>query len=299
MTLRLPGSLAAIVASSVVLAAATPAQAVLSPIRGVSYGPASTEIATIYQPSGATALSSRLAAGDGAGMPAVVLVHGGGWRQQANETEQPTVAQGLRAHGSVVFDIDYPQANAQETAFPKEPEAVDAAIEWVREHAAEYGANPQNIVLVGGSAGGHLVDLAGEQVPGVRAVVSLSGPTNLEALVQMGQRRELQPSLTISLAIAFGCGAEAVGVAKILGCTDTELQREFSPVFNVPGSPCPNWLLYTAEFDLVPASQQWELLAGLRSAGCKASLGVVPGVGHAFGYWPSVNSAVYSFIAAN
>ena len=34
------------------------------------------------------------------------------------------------------------------------------AIRWIREHGAEYGANPDFLVVTGGSAGGHLCALA-------------------------------------------------------------------------------------------------------------------------------------------
>jgi acetyl esterase/lipase len=35
------------------------------------------------------------------------------------------------------------------------------AIQWIREHGAEYGANPDFLVVTGGSAGGHLAALVG------------------------------------------------------------------------------------------------------------------------------------------
>jgi acetyl esterase/lipase len=37
---------------------------------------------------------------------------------------------------------------------------VDAAVDWVRAHIAEYGGDPTRVVLIGHSAGGHLVALA-------------------------------------------------------------------------------------------------------------------------------------------
>jgi len=297
---------AATLASIVMLAASTAAQATLiPPVRGVQYGPSPLDIATIYIPASQTqsvnaAASARAGlAAASAGAPAVVLVHGGGWRQQPNETEQPTVANDLRYQGFTVFDINYPQANSHETAFPKQPEAVEAAVDWVQEHGGEYGANPANVVLVGGSAGGNLVDLAGEQLAGVRGVVSLSGPTNLETLVQLGQEAGLKSSLAISLSIALGCGREILGWEKIFACTNTAFERQFSPVYNVPRGACPNWQLFAAEEDLVPASQQEEFLTALQAAGCNASLEVLSGKGHAFGYWWRVKSTIYSFIEAN
>lgn len=297
-----PAVLAALVAIVAFLVAAPLAQAGNQPVRDVHYGPLPGEVVTIFEPIDRPAPQARtLAALPSPGSaPAVLLVHGGGWRQQPNVTEQPTVAQGLRDQGFAVFDIDYPQASEREMAFPKQPEAVAAATMWVKEHGAEYGADPENVILFGGSAGGNLVDLVGEQLPGVRAVVELSGPSNLVSLVQLGQEQLLRSSLTISLAMALGCGRETIGWQKIFACTNTALQEQFSPVDNVPGaSSCPHWLLFSAEEDLVPVSQQREMLAALQSHGCDASLDVLPGRGHAFGYWSRINSSVYSFIDAN
>jgi len=286
---------------SAALVAAPQAGALTPPVRGLTYGPLATELVTVYQPEGAAPLVRSALGAPAQGSPSVLLVHGGGWRQQQNETEQAYVAQDLRQHGFAVFDIDYPQANVEEAAFPQEPEALAAAVQWVREHAGEFGGDPQNVVLVGGSAGGHLVDVTAEQVPGIRAVVSLSGPTNLVSLLEMGQREALKSNLTISLAIALGCGAERYGWEKVRACgpAETQLAAEWSPVRNVPSGACPTWMLFSAEEDLVPLSQQQEFLTALHGAGCSASLTVMSGKGHSFGYWWRVKQSVYAFIAAN
>ena len=297
--LRLLACLAA--ALSLTLMAASSAMAAIPPVRGVTYGPMAGELVTIF-PTKAAPVAAPLTAGVSALPPTVLLVHGGGWRTQFSETEQPTVAQGLRAKGFAVFDINYPQANIAETAFPKQPEALQDAIEFAHENAASYGGDPENIVLVGGSAGGHLVDVAGEQaIPYLRAVVSLSGPTNLPALLALATRQELKQSLGVSLAIALGCGPEATGLEKVLACgpANLSLAEQFSPVSHVPKASCPHWLLFSAEEDLVPLSQQQEFLAALKARGCSASLQVEPGKGHSFGYWPEANAAIYSFIAGN
>jgi acetyl esterase/lipase len=282
---------------------ASTASAAIAPVRGVSYGPVPGETLTIF-PTTTTTTTTVALRSAAATLPAsVILVHGGGWRTQFSETEQPTVAQGLRAHGFVVFDINYPQSTTTETAFPKQPEALDEAIDYVGEHAAEYGSDPANIVLLGGSAGGHLVDFTGEQhLPGVRAVISLSGPTNLVSLMELAKREEVKTSLAISLAQALGCpGKEVLAYEKIQTCgpSNVSLAEQFSPTMHVPASACPNWQLYSAEEDLVPVSQQREFLSALKAKGCSASLRVLAGPGHSFGYWPSVNSSVYSFIAEN
>jgi dipeptidyl aminopeptidase/acylaminoacyl peptidase len=77
------------------------------------------------------------------------------------------------------------------------------------------------------------------------------------------------------------------------------LAEQFSPVFHVGTAPCPTWLNFSAEEDLVPLSQQIEFMPALQAGGCNASLTVLSGKGHAFGYWWRVAPQIYSFIAAN
>jgi acetyl esterase/lipase len=293
---RLSGLVLALLTAALMVAPA--AQAGIPPVRGTLYGPLPTEIVTIYLPNTPLLLSR----GTPSGLPqAVLLVHGGGWHQQHNETEQPTIAQGLRGQGFVVFDVDYPQANLNEAAFPREPDAIERAVRWVHANGASFGADPENIVLLGGSAGGNLVSLVGERgLPGVRGVAELSGPTNLATLVEMGIGEELKASLAFSLSIALGCAGEGAGWEKILACDGSPAAAEWSPVNHVPSkASCPNWFLGSGEEDLVPLSQQLEFLPKLRAAGCNATLEVVPGKGHGFGLWSRIGQAVYSFIAAN
>ncbi len=90
--------------------------------------------------------------------PALLQIHGGGWvigdkREQA----QPLMTH-LASRGWVSFAINYrlsPQAT-----FPDHIVDVKRAIRWIREHAAEYGADPDFLCVTGGSAGGHLTALA-------------------------------------------------------------------------------------------------------------------------------------------
>jgi acetyl esterase/lipase len=54
--------------------------------------------------------------------------------------------------------VDYRLAPS--ATFPEPLIDVKHAIRWIREHGAEYGANPDFLVVTGGSAGGHLCALA-------------------------------------------------------------------------------------------------------------------------------------------
>jgi acetyl esterase/lipase len=97
-------------------------------------------------------------AAPGAGRPALLQIHGGAWLiGDKREQGQPLMVH-LASRGWVCFAINYrlsPQAT-----FPDHIVDVKRAIRWIREHGAEYGADPDFLCVTGGSAGGHLTALA-------------------------------------------------------------------------------------------------------------------------------------------
>lgn len=86
--------------------------------------------------------------------PAVLYVHGGGFRICSKETHWAMAVAFARA-GFVVFNIDY--RLAPQNPFPAAIEDVCAAARFVHASAARYGADPSRIVLAGESAGANLV----------------------------------------------------------------------------------------------------------------------------------------------
>jgi acetyl esterase/lipase len=280
---RLIGLLAAAMAMIGLLATAQ-ASALAPPIyRGVSYGPSPGETATIYAPRAP-------------GATTVILVHGGGWRLQKLATEAGYEAKSLQLQGFAVFDINYDQDSPTERAFPLETNEVAAATQWAIANAATYGANPMNVVLLGGSSGGQLAARTAELLnaahPGtVRAVISLSGAMNFATLVPLAENRTIKDrNYVLSIGQALGC-------AGALSTCSPEYEAEWSPASNIPASACPDWLLFASEVDVAAESQAKEMLADLQQAECNATLELVP-TGHGFSYWPSVSKQIVAFLRA-
>ena len=68
----------------------------------------------------------------------------------------------------------------REASYPAGFDDCQAAVRWLKSHAAEYRIDPHRIGAYGNSAGGHLSLLLGLAEPdGVQAVVSDSGPIDL------------------------------------------------------------------------------------------------------------------------
>ncbi len=95
--------------------------------------------------------------------------------------EQDWFARYFASHGYVVFSIEY--RLAPKWQWPAQIEDVHTAFAWVRQHAAEYSADPSRMAAIGRSAGAHLAMLAafGPHAEPLSAVVSMYGPVDLAA----------------------------------------------------------------------------------------------------------------------
>ena len=110
--------------------------------------------------------------------PIVVQIYGGAW-QRGEPGSNADFAAWLSSSGYVVFAIDY--RHAPRWKWPIQIDDVDAALAWIRDHAADYGGDTARVVLIGRSAGAHLAMLAAYRPAPltIRGVISYYGPTDL------------------------------------------------------------------------------------------------------------------------
>ncbi|MEZ4222117.1 MAG: alpha/beta hydrolase [Polyangiaceae bacterium] len=86
--------------------------------------------------------------------PAVLQIHGGGWVLGSRRDQGLPLLYHLASHGWVGFNVDY--RLSPRATFPDHLVDIKRALAWIREHADEYGVDPDFVVVTGGSAGGHL-----------------------------------------------------------------------------------------------------------------------------------------------
>lgn len=96
--------------------------------------------------------------GDKKKYPALLLIHGGGWRS-GNKSMNTPLAQHLAARGFVVVSVEY--RLSLEAKYPAAIYDIKAAIRWMRKSASEYKIDIHKIAVGGASAGGQLASLIG------------------------------------------------------------------------------------------------------------------------------------------
>ena len=215
---------------------------------------------------------------DGKGLfPTCILVHGGGFIQGTKTSFIKPLFEPLSQAGFTWFTINY--RLAPQHRYPACVEDVEAAIRWVKAHAKEYKADPNRIAIIGESAGGHLVSLAGVRAKGetaVAAVVPIYAPHDLE--LQVRNRNALGPSMTALLGLTELNDA-AWKVLKDASAT-TYLHKNMPP-----------YLLIHGDKDAqVPYEQSVQFQKQMKKLGNVCDFITIEGGGHGMGGWDKLNS---------
>jgi acetyl esterase/lipase len=87
-------------------------------------------------------------------LPIVLFIHGGGWSVGDLDTYDGMARRHAAGADAIVVSIDY--RLAPEHPYPAAVDDAWAATQWVAEHAAELGADPDRLAVAGDSAGGNL-----------------------------------------------------------------------------------------------------------------------------------------------
>ncbi|MFN2146725.1 MAG: alpha/beta hydrolase fold domain-containing protein [Anaerolineales bacterium] len=259
----------------------------------------------------------------------IIYLHGSGWHYADKDFGTRHYFRQLARQGHVIADLAY-------TLAPKADlfgmiADVKRAIGWMKGHAEELGIDPERIILMGGSAGGHLALLAGYtpnhpqfDPPNVTSdtsvcgVVSYYGPPDLVAqydrfdeLPGLTGRSKLERAFMTALERRFGF--ETIPVHRLLpefmGGTPSQIPELYA-IGSVPthiGPQCPPTLLLQGTHDFSGAAPEVKTLySALRHAGQRAFLLELPDTEHGFDLYkprwsPAAQAATYlteRFLAA-
>lgn len=138
----------------------------------------------------------RIPVGLEGALPAIVIVHGGSWKS-GDSSNNVGLAELYAQRGFATYAINYTLSTPGSPSFPTNIQDVFCAIRTLRNPDLNHRADPNRIVVMGTSAGGHLAalaalmdwpnDLANQEQcpvdypePTVQLAVDYFGPTNLQ-----------------------------------------------------------------------------------------------------------------------
>jgi acetyl esterase/lipase len=223
------------------------------------------------------------------GCPVVLQIHGGGWTIGNKDQQGKPLMLHFAKRGWVCFAINYPLS--PKATWPEQIVACKKALAFIREHGAEYGADPSFVLVTGGSAGGHLTALTALSEndpafqPGFEAadtsvqaaipyygVYDMTGGTNRMAR----ERRKFLERLVFKRRFA----------------SEPQLFEAASPICRVdPGHP-PFFVIHGEHDSLVPVGEAREFVERLRECkGGPVAYAELPGAQHAFDVFPSIRTA--------
>lgn len=208
----------------------------------------------------------------GAGRPALLYIHGGAWIIGNKELQGLVTVNELVSAGWVCFSMNY--RLSPRATFPDHLDDVRAAVAWVRRHAAEYGADPEFLVLSGGSAGGHLASLAALTLRGDERVQGCVPYYGVYDLTAGPMRRHLERF-----------------VLKRTYREDPAAFEAASPMNQVHDDAPPFFVLHGDNDNLVNVEQARRFVALLRQRSRAGALyAELPGAPHAFEIFNSARS---------
>ena len=237
--------------------------------RNAPYGPEAVELADIYRSSGQIGL-----------LPALLIVHGGGWQTGSKEGWIERAEQ-FAAAGFVAVVVDYRLASPTVRGFPHQLHELKQAISWMRSDASELRIDPARIGAIGSSSGGNLVAMLATDAIGpldsgdrIRAAVTWSAMLDLRT----------QPRLTSAIADYVGCSVDCQSVLA-----------EASPIKHVSGGDTPIEL-FNSSTELVPVSHVWAMDSALTAHHVFHKVVIYQGHLHGVSYGDQAMASTINFL---
>lgn len=227
-------------------------------------------------------------------LPTLMYIHGGGFTVCSKSTHQ-IFALVFSSQKYVVFNVNYRLAPIHR--YPAAIEDVCTALLWILDHAREYGADPDQLVIAGESAGGNLTAAlayiithrreeafaraAFDRQPNIRAVLPIYGIHDLNDIPRFWRNPDKARKMSWAIKGELQWCADAyVGDAPELAPLAHPLRRFTEPPPD--GSrPLPPFFIPVGTADpLLDDSRR--LHAAIQARGGSSELHIYPGEIHGF-----------------
>ncbi len=223
--------------------------------------------------------------------PVVINIFGGGWNH-GNKEKQRGFSNFFKA-GCAVANIEYRLVDVAPA--PAVIEDVRSALIFLIKHAATYNIDPDRIIMMGGSAGGHLAMMGAYLGNDHRFDAGYDGVPEIKIAAVLDK-------YGIADMVDFSVGEKPYGSA-VRWVADKIEDREFiasiSPISYVDSDTPPTFIVHGDADPIVPYAQSVLLHKALTEAGVKTLFMTVEGGEHGkFGQEKNseINRAMVAFL---
>jgi len=213
---------------------------------------------------------------------AVVIIHGGGWTGGEVEAFFPH-ARYFASRGAVAFCVEYRLVKAGESTVENCVSDCKSAMRYIRSHALELGIDPNKIIVMGDSAGGHLAGCMGT-VNGFddpKDDLTVSDAPNMAILCNP------LTDFTQSSFIKIVIGGQALKSREnpdiaSLSPGVISLAKRLSPLYCVRKNHIYTLIMHGTADKVISPSQSEALCQAMKKVGNNCELVMLPGASHAF-----------------
>ncbi len=231
-------------------------------------------------------------------VPAMVFIHGGGWRAGSKNHVPDWLMNAVREGWLSVVSVEYRFTDV--APHPTQVNDCVRAIQFIRHNAADLNIDPRRIGVTGGSAGGHLSlwvalhddaadadskDPVERHSSRVVCAVSFAGPTDWSLLSELEHKH---PAYRQLLGYEPGTPADEM---------DAKAKKDVSPISFVSQDDPPVMQVHGDKDDIVPLKHARNMHERLNSVGVKTELVIIKGANHGVaGAGPPVAKRAGTFV---
>lgn len=214
---------------------------------------------------------------------AVIWIHGGGWTGGITETFFPH-ARYFASRGAVGFCIDYRLLKVDGNATVADCVAdCKSAIRYIRQHAEEFGIDPDKVIVMGDSAGGHLASCMGTLEGFDDPLDDFKFSAYPNAMVLYNPLSDFTSSVFINRIIGGkALEKKPTPESQVPTADQIELAKKLSPLYNVHKNQAPCLILHGLDDKVIFPGQSEKFNDAMKQVGNNCSLILLPNTSHAF-----------------
>jgi acetyl esterase/lipase len=223
------------------------------------------------------------------GCPTLLQIHGGAWILGRKDDQGLPLMTHMAARGWVCVSVNYRLSPL--ATFPDHLIDLKQALRWIREHGWEYGADPDFVVVTGGSAGGHLAALVAltandpEYQPGFEQVdTTVQGCVPFYGVYDFADRH----------AVDRNDGRRNLLARRVMKASLADAREAYeraSPISRLTATAPPFLVVHGDRDTLVPVQEARAFVREFRRvAPGRVAYAEIAGAQHAFEIFPSLRS---------